>query len=596
MKKNLYHLTTICLIVFLFSYPSLSFGSVSQQPGAEEHGEEATSAAPGALDEVLVTLEIPLFSTHFSKTPVALVNDEPITAGELTDAISSLHSGMKDTSEASKQDYVTVLDRLIDTKLVIMEARNIGLDDTDEYKKGLEDFEKSTLQKTLMADQLADLKLDTDRVDKLYKLMSREMKLKTLIFKIKEDANSFLEKVNAGGDYDEVAEEYVKNHKAELEANDEYLKLKDLWKEVRDAAYSMEKGQISKLYQVGKDFIVFKLLDVRFVEDPAAKQQAVEIVSNQMKSEKAREFSDFLKKKWVTIDEELYKNLNFETQETGALWFKKEEPVDFKKFLEDKRPLAVINDDPPVTITVADLAKETESVFFHGLQKSLGKGEVNAKKNIVFENMLYERTSLLEARQRGLDKTEDYENKVKQYERKTLFNSFVNKIIVPDVKLKHEDVKSYYDAHLDEYSTPMMLRMNSLAFSDLADAKDAMQKLQRNADFKWVSANATGLVDRENEDVLDFDKQLLSLSTLPEKLQESLKNARPGERVLYSDPGGFYYLLVVDEIYPPQPKAFDEVKTPIARKLFSEKLNKILDDWTAKLRGAYEVRIFVTRS
>ena len=79
-------------------------------------------------EELLIHLEVPLTSPLFANTPVAVVDDEPITLRDLTRRVSSIHEGRADAATQARKDYAKLLDRVIATKLIAHEARNIGLD------------------------------------------------------------------------------------------------------------------------------------------------------------------------------------------------------------------------------------------------------------------------------------------------------------------------------------------------------------------------------------------------------------------------------------------------------------------------------------
>ncbi len=67
--------------------------------------------------------------------PIASVDDEIISLQELNESLSAMHeskeegdnTASKDNS-ASKMDYKTILDRLINMTLINMEAKDMGLD------------------------------------------------------------------------------------------------------------------------------------------------------------------------------------------------------------------------------------------------------------------------------------------------------------------------------------------------------------------------------------------------------------------------------------------------------------------------------------
>lgn len=587
MKNNLLFKATMYAVFLSVCAPFPSFGDNRISPAVPK--DKTTIPA-----ESVITLEVPVFSPHFDETPVALVNDEPITLRELREALSALHAEAADQGATSGKGYRKILERLINTRLIILEARNIGLDETETMQGQLKDFAENFLLQKLIQNQLKDVKPDDAEVAELYRQMSRELRLTTLVFKKKEDAGQFLEKVDAGGDFDALAKVQLETGKAEQNSDERYIKQRDLLPQVAEAVRDMEPGSVSRMYQSGTDFIVFKVDDIRFVEDPDVEQQARKIVLDQAKTLKARELSDSLIEKYVTLDKELFEELDFETEKTGYLWFAKERPVDFKKMEQDDRPLAVINSDPPITITVGDFTKELKGKFFHGVDKAVKSKSINKRKDVVLNNMLFHETALIEARSQGLDQTDDYRNAIKDFENSALFSVFVDKAIIPDVKLSNEELQAYYEEHLDEFSSPVMLRMNSLVFRDMADAKDALAKLRKGADFKWVSANTAGLVAKEEEGVLEFDKTLLSVATLPEGLRELVKDPREGDKVLYADPEKFYYVLVLEDVYPAKAEPYNKVRKEIAKKVFDNKIKELVNNWTEKLKDAYKIRSFLS--
>ena len=96
----------------------------------------------------------------------------------------------------------------------------------------------------------------------------------------------------------------------------------------------------------------------------------------------------------------------------------------------------------------------------------------------------------MEARRQGLDREEEYVDAVDQNTTAVLFDVFVQRVVAPDVKISEEEAQSYYGEHMDEFSTPKMVRLDGLAFDALPDAESALDKLNKRADFKWVSANS----------------------------------------------------------------------------------------------------------
>jgi len=174
-----------------------------------------------------------------------------------------------------------------------------------------------------------------------------------------------------------------------------------------------------------------------------------------------------------------------------------------------------------------------------------------------------------------------------------LFDTFIAKAVVPGIKVPEEDARAYYYNHLEEYASPLMLKMKSLPFSDAEAAREAFRKLQAGSDFKWVSSNTTGLADAENKDILSLGGNLLSVNALPHDLQHVVTGARQGDMFFYADPGKLYYTLVVETAFPPKAKPYEEVRQDVGKIIYGQKINEALEEWVGKLKEVYETKVFI---
>jgi parvulin-like peptidyl-prolyl isomerase len=573
MQNHLRYSVSIWAVIFFLITPLGAHGS-DPQPGTT-HESDTASLPAMPTPEKFVSLKIPLFSTHFAETPVALVNDEPITLGELAEALGPLRA--LDTKQEAV--YQSVLQRIIRSRLILQEAINIGLNETDTMKNQIENFKIKTLQQELIKNHLQGLVPDPADVEDVYQQLSREVQLYSLTFELGADAQLFLDETQ-DGDFDQLANKYIEAGKAMAEKGDQYLKIKDLLPQVGQQVYSMKKGSVSKVFRTEKGFLLFQLTDTRFVEDPTVEKQAVRIVLDTLKKQKAMEYSNTLTDKYVTFDDALYEQLDFDTS--------------LEELLKDDRVLATVKGEEPVIITVGDLAAKLQLNFFHGADKAQKLKMINERKDSTISNMLFRHTSEREAHHLGLDQTEDFKRKVAAFERSTLFSAFMDKVILPDVRITSEDVRTYYDEHIDEYSSPAMLRMNSLVFHNQQDAESALDKLRKGADFNWVSANASGFVDPDAEGVLPFDEKLLSLTSLPNDLQESARGANKGDSLFYAaSEGDYYYVLVIKEVFPPEPQPYEQARNAVSRTVFDQKARELLDEWITKLKEYYPTQVFL---
>jgi parvulin-like peptidyl-prolyl isomerase len=419
-------------------------------------------------------------------------------------------------------------------------------------------------------------------VEKRYREAVKEVKVTSVLFEREEDGKRLEAEVRAGGDFGELAQRMITAGEAKGSLDGQYLKFELLSPEVAKTVSTMKKGEVSPLIRIGKQFSLLKLEDIRYPKDKAARAQAEKDALQAKKVAALKTYTEGLRKKYVTIDRKLFDGLDYESSEPG-----------FEKLLADDRTLAKVKGEKPVT--VADLTKALEKKFFHGADRAAERKKLNPKKDPVLEEILNRRVTIKEAKKQKLDRTEFYKTKTEEYRDGILFGAFVQKVIAPDVKVDEEELKSYYQAHIAEYTFPEMVRIDGLVFSDRKDAEEAVEKLRKGADFQWLRANADGQVEAgKGKNLLEFGGQMLDATTLPEEVLKAISGASPGDYRLYADPGNAYYVLDIRERVPARPMPFESVKGVMEKKVYAEKRQSVLRDWEEKLRKASDVKIYAT--
>jgi len=516
------------------------------------------------------------------KTAVATVNDEPITLEEFNRAIAASHAARPGAKTAGRIDYSKIINRMINTRLIVLEARNIGLDALTEIRKMVADSSRETLIKLLLEGYVKDIKPGQDEVEKIYQEMVKEWQISSVRFKTEKLARNFEEKIKGGNNFEEAVKNVLDEGTAEEGKVGQYLKDEDLAPQIAQVVAKMEIGSISPVVAIGeKGFIILRLEGERFPEeeDAEAMKRARRQVLNQARGKAARDYYQDLRKKYLKINEELIDGLDYESKEPG-----------FDSLLEDKRVIAEISGEQPVT--VGELTKGLKQKFFHGVERAIKAKEVNKKKYEVLEGIVEERILLKEALKQNIDKSDEYKNKIKEYEISVVFGAFINKVIVPDIKLDQKELKTHYQENMEKYTFPEMVRIKELVFARKSDAVSAVEKLGKGIDFDWLSSNAEGQVDKNTGGLLRFKGELLTVSSLPKGVQKSVSGANPGDFRLYESPEGYFYVLYMYHLLPGAPRPFESVRKDIAKEVFRDKVRKAVEDYADQLREYYPVKIY----
>ena len=517
------------------------------------------------------------------KPVLARINGEPLTLEEFERSLAGIHTGTADNTRRSLPHPSQLLERLINAKLILQEARNIGLDELPEVQRAEKAFEEETLRGMLYGYHVRNiLKPDPKEVEKRYRDAVKEVKMISVLFDKEEDAKRLESDVKASGRFEEPARKMISEKAAQGSVEGQYLKFSSLSPEVAKAVSLLKKGEVSPSIPIGKQFSLLKLEDIRYPQDKAARERAEKEALQAKRVSSLKKYTEGLRKKYVKIDQKALDNLDFESEESA-----------FEKLRADGRVLATVKGEKPVT--VGNLATTLEKKFFHGAERAAEKKKINRMKEQVLEEILNRRVTLLEAKKQRLERTKYFKGKAQENRNDVLFGAFVQKVIAPDVKVGEEELKEFYQAHIGEYTFPEMVRVDGLLFSDKGTAEEAIEKLRKGADFQWLRANAEGQVDpAKGGTLLEFKAQLLDATTLPEGVRKAISGAAPGEYRLYADPGNAYYVLDLLERFPSKPMPLETVKGELEKKVFAETLQRVLRDWEEKLRKASDVKIYAT--
>lgn len=562
----------------------LAFGTAAvAMPGAAAAPEPAP--APQLNAYVMVKgpkgpVKAGLFSPEDAWLPIARVEQETVTLGDLTEALTAMHATTSAESKGGKKDYKPVIDRLIATRLVVLEAMEMGLDDLPEVKSSLESFELGTLRDFVKNRVEQNLKADPMEVEERYRNATREFKVRSLLFGRADDAQAFVFRLREGGDFDALSKKAIEEKKATGSADADFVPRAQALPEVLEALSPLAKGATSDVIVVPGGYAVLKVVDFRHVKDPAAKRKAEEEILARMRIAALKRQSEQLEKKHAKIDRKLLKSIDFEAKKPG-----------FDALLKDKRVLATIAGKR--TITVADLTAEVRSGFFHGMESPIREKRVNKKKEETFKVLVQKAVYDAEAAELKLADTEDYKRAVAAFRTSTLFGVFVQRALLPGIDVTEREAEKYYQAHKADYSFPAFYRLHSLAFLDAKSAQTAADKLRAGTDLKWLRANADRQVPEEKR-AFELDGQVLTPDGLLPELRKALNGAKTGD-VRIARSGNQHVVVFVQNITPPAPRPYQDAREEVVRALHSKKINDALDQWVAKLRKARKVEVYITQ-
>ena len=513
---------------------------------------------------------------------LATVNGEPVTAEDLRWQIGSMHEGMLETeAKVQSPDPVGLMQRVINVKLIIQEARNIGLDELPDVISTLEMGRKELLKRFLIDERVKTIQEgDPAEVERLYADSVREVRIQSVLFKSREDATAFENAVREETGFEQAVEPFVEAGTASTQGA-QYIKVREMSPDVAAVVAGLEPGSVSTPLDVSGGVAVIQLLDVRIPDDPEARESAEQTALTHRREEELRIYTEELRERYVKVNEKVKDSLDFDSAET-----------DLDAYRNDDRIVARVKGAEPVT--VGELTRRVEQLSYHGMGEAASRKRINKKLPGVLDHMVLERATELEAKRLDIADGSDFKSSRKAQVESVLFSAFVRRVVNPEVRVPDEELDAFYAEHLDDYSTPAMMRLQGLAFEDREHAEAGLDKLRQGSDLSWMRANASGLVDAadETEGLLNFNDRLLSLPTLPEGIRDAVEGASAGDFRLYAQPDGAVYVLAVKEVFPSKPRPFGEVREEILQRVFLLKREQAVDRWTDDLREVSEIEVY----
>ncbi len=517
------------------------------------------------------------------KRIVASVQGEPITVEELAREVAVVRRGRPSGATVGRAEELALLNRMIDLRLIAQEARRMELDKLPELRQAIDAYARVTLRDELVGRVVKDAKADPKEVEAAYRAAVRRWKISAALFEREEPAKNLAAEVAAGKSFGEVAHAALAAGRASKVEDGVVLKREAMDPTLAKAVDGLAVGATSPVVSTPTGFVVLKLEEILYPDDPAARAAVERAALLEARKKALVRFDAALRKKYAKIDRKLLAGLDYEAETPGIEALRK-----------DTRVLAEIRGEPPVT--VGELSEQLKYQFFHGANTASARKKLNARKEQILEAIIHRRAFRKEALRLGLERTDDYTGKVDDYERSILFGAVLRKVIAPDLALKGDEVKAYYDAHRAEYATPRMIRLKSLVFVTRARAEAAVESLRTGADFQWVASRAEGQVDPGAKGVLIFDGRPIIIGELPEGVRTAVAGTKAGDVRLYESPDKRYYALAVQDVVASQTRPLDQVRKEIGEKVLDVKIKEAVEEYARKLRSLSDVKVYLKAS
>jgi len=288
-----HRLRPLRLIVLCCAAAAVAFPVFAQQPAPQQPVAPPQGAAPQGATQPKPPAKPPAQAAQPAqplKDPVvATVNGQPIRLSELEVAQQSLPQQYRNMPLQAV--YPALLDRIIDSKLVVQEGKKNKVTEDPAFKKRMAFVEDQVLQDFWIQREIARL-VTAEKLQKRYeerlKAMpsEEEVHARHILVSTEDEAKAIIADLKKGTAFDKLAKEKSTDKASGAEGGDlGWFKKSDMVKEFADAAFNLKKDELTETpVKTQFGYHVIKVEDRRKAPPPAFEEMA-----DQLREEMARE-------------------------------------------------------------------------------------------------------------------------------------------------------------------------------------------------------------------------------------------------------------------------------------------------------------------
>lgn len=505
---------------------------------------------------------------------LAVVNSDSIFTADIDAIFAGVHSGMS-ASQKGDFDYHKLLKKLVNDRLIIQEAKALGIPDEDYFREFLDEQKRELVSRLYVRKSLPPIdSVGEDSIAAYFRDNYHKVRVRTIAVETVAAAESLLAQVKAGADMDSLAKARSLDVHRYMGGLHSFKYWANVELDLRDYLQGATKGQLIGPFPYRQVSAIMRVEDTA----PANPEELPALRG--------------------LIREAL------RTQSTEAAW---------KRFVGSLRDrYAVVIDSGAIATIVANTTSVLDSTFQYGSERPVA---TMAGLPLVYENRLRQATAhtamsnatapvatllyqaldglLQEAVlyragvDAGLDTDERIVRQLATASDSALIEIYLKETIVAAIKFNHDEFQQYYSEHETDFRDPDQINIREVTVASAAAADSAVALLREGADFDYVAGRF-----RKDAKELAERVQWVSLAAFPPSIRADLEQLKVGgSSQAYPTEDGWVIFKILDRRQG-ELKKMDEVEMKIREAMFQTKFTKLLDAALERLRANSTIVLF----
>ena len=495
---------------------------------------------------------------------LAVVNGVPITEDDLKYSLQIAHR-RENLSSGGELDISQYMQKMIDDALIAEETRRMDMERYPEVQQAINSYVLRESVIRLHNDEiLKKISVSENDIIDFYKKNYETFSLGLIEVNSEEEAEGILEKIKDGGDFSELAAGNSL-HPSKDQGGEITLKRISL-SFLEEPLTSLKPGEVSGVIKNNDKYDIVKLIsrqDAPEEEMDNLKKGLEQAIRKQKEKELTDEYLAYLRSQSnIIVDDKLLSEIRFDQGNEER-----------NKWIGDKRSIAEVND---TVLTVEDFVAMVPPV-------------VNRSAEDILNGWIDRKLVDREALKRHYELKPDLEGQLYRFKNHLLKNTFIKRVIVPQIRITEDTLKDYYLEHQKEYLKPARYKIQQITVKTMEEAEDILYNLQNGADFTWLARTRSVDADAQERGVT---KGWLSNEQLTGPEREIVDTMKPGELSPILQVDSVFRIIMLLEKSGEEVEDFNEVKGDVFKAMYKDQFYEIYNKYMAKLKEGAQIKIY----
>jgi peptidyl-prolyl cis-trans isomerase C len=495
---------------------------------------------------------------------LAVIDGEPITEEDMKYSLQITHR-REDLSSTGVLNLSQYVQKMVDDRLIIDEARRMGMDQYPEVKQAIQAYILRESVVRLHDEEIVKkVSLSEKDVVDYYKKNYERFTLGLIEVCSEEDAKDVSEQLKKGENFNELALKYS-THISKKDGGEIVLKRNSMPTYIVEAVLNFRPGEFSDIIKIANKYNIVKLIDRKEAPDEEfekVRESIEKAIRKQKEEERSDEYLRYLRERAaIKIDLELLSAIKVGEEGKGI-----------EKWSKDKRPLAEVDGS---VLTVRD--------FVAGVTPGTRKSSEDILNSWIDRKLVDH-----EALSRHYENSPDLNKMMYRYENQLLKNTFIRRIIIPRVIISDETLEDYYSKNQNSFVKPATYRIQQVTVKTMDEAEDVLSNLQDGADFSWVAKRRSTDSAASKGGDIGWD----SKAGLPEPLREIIDTMKPGDISSIIKIDSQYRIVRLREKTEEEVEEFNKVKGDVYRACYAEQIDNLYNEYVNQLKKEAKIEIY----